>query len=413
MDNPLRLTPAQFWLRYERYPLLLARLVFFSVVLAVIWWVLRSIDSVLVPVMLSMLLAYLLDPTIDWFEERGFDRTVGIVLFTGAGGVLLAIFALFLYPTVSHIGSRIVQGVPELLTLAQDRWLPWAEEQLGVQAHGSVRELLGDLTSRASANVPGLIGGATSSIGEAWSQTGAVASGLLNLVLVPILTFYFLRDFDIMKAEAAEFLPVKYKDWIVGRLEQMDRVVGAWIRGQIEVSIILGVMYAIGLGVTFGMYASKPLDGVISGVAIGMVGGLLNIVPYLGFVIAFVMAVLLALLDWSGWEPLVGVLLTFAVAQTLEGYVVTPRIVGEKVGLSPVVVIIALLLGAEVLGLLGVLLAIPIVGSLKVLLPDLLAMYRRSDLYLGELVWRARDLEEDASESTDPPPSEPTEEPPE
>ena len=180
----------------------------------------------------------------------------------------------------------------------------------------------------------------------------------------------------------------------------MDNVVGAWIRGQIEVSIILGLMYALGLAITFGMYGEARIDGMISGIAIGMVGGLLNIVPYLGFLIAFVMAILLALLDWAGWEPLVGVLLTFAIAQTLEGYVVTPRIVGEKVGLSPVVVIIALLLGAEVLGLLGVLLAIPVVGSLKVLLPDLIDMYKRSDWFLGELVWSAADLE---SYDSDPP----------
>ena len=134
VDNPLRLSRAQFWLRYQRYPLLLARLIFFAVVLAAIYWVLRSIDAVLVPVLLSMLLAYLLDPTIDWFEARGFNRTVGIALFTGAGGILLAIFALFLYPTVSHIGSRIVEGVPELLSLARDAVVALGGGSVGIRS---------------------------------------------------------------------------------------------------------------------------------------------------------------------------------------------------------------------------------------------------------------------------------------
>ncbi len=401
--NPLRLTPAQYWLRYLRYPLLLARLVFFVLVAGGVWWVLQAISAVLVPIFLALLLAYLLDPAVDWFEDRGFNRTTGIALFALAGGGLLAVFALFLYPTVSHIGQRIVVGVPDLLTVANDQWLPWLEDQVGFTTHVGIREIFAELTTRASDNVPDLLGRASASIANAWSRTGALASGLVNLVLIPILTFYFLRDFDDMKAATAEYLPVRYEAWVLGRLSEMDRVVGAWIRGQIEVSVILGVMYAVGLAVTFGLYGPDPASGVVSGIAVGMVGGLLNIVPYLGFVIAFVMAVLLALLDWTGPEQLVGVLLTFGVAQALEGYVVTPRIVGEKVGLSPVVVIIALLLGAEVLGLLGILLAIPVVGSLRVLLPDLIALYKRSDLFLGELVWSPGDPP--ASEDPAPPQS--------
>ena len=409
MNNPLNISSAQFWLRYQRYPMLLARLVFFALVLGATWWVLRSLSGVLVPVTLSMLLAYLLDPTIDWFEARGFNRTVGIVLFTGLAGLLFAVMGLFLYPTVLRIGEGIYRDVPMLFTTAESELVPWIEGQLaaqGLEMETGVSDILGDLSNRASENIPSILGDASSYVAGLFTQTGAAAAWLFNLVLIPILTFYFLRDFDINKMIVADYLPVKYKPLIIDRLTEMDRVVGAWLRGQIEVSIILGVLYAIGLAISFGLYTGDSTEGIVSGLAIGMVGGLLIIVPYLGFAIAFVMAGLVSLLAWAegaGWSAFIGVLLTFSIAQTLEGYVVTPLVVGKKVGLSTVVVIIALLLGVEVLGLLGALLAIPVVGSLKVLLPDLIDMYKRSDLFLGDLVWSAKDLEKKAHAHDDAP----------
>jgi predicted PurR-regulated permease PerM len=196
-----------------------------------------------------------------------------------------------------------------------------------------------------------------------------------------VLTFFFLRDFDRMRLAAVEYLPAHNRDWWLERIAQMNVVVGAWFRGQVEVAAILSLLYAVGLGVVFGIAGI----GVISGVAIGLLSGLLNIIPYFGFLIGIVLSVLLAVLDWHGLGPLIGVIVVFAVVQGLEGYVVTPRVVGEKVGLPPVVVIITLLIGGQVLGLLGVLLAIPIAGVIRVLVPDAIGWYRRSDLYTGAI----------------------------
>ena len=155
-----------------------------------------------------------------------------------------------------------------------------------------------------------------------------------------------------MRLAVVDYLPLHNREWLLIRIGRMDEVVGAWFRGQLEVALCLAALYAAGLAVTFGLAGV----GVSTGVAIGLVSGFLNIVPYFGFVIGFGLSVLVCLVDWQPWA-LLGVLLTFSVVQALEGYVITPRIVGEKVGLSPVVVIIALLVGGELLGLLGVLLA--------------------------------------------------------
>lgn len=379
------LDPGHLWLRYERYPYLLTKILTFGLVALAVYLVLRAVQDVLTPVLLALFLAYLLDPAVDWFEARGFSRTVGILLFLVLGGCCIALFVLFLYPTVAHLILRATNSVPVLIDLLQHRTLPWIERDVLPWAGGfgletDLDSVVGEFVEVLRGQLPQLTNRATRAFTEVWTRVGVLVASLLNIVLVPVLTFYFLRDFDRMRLATVEYLPAHNRDWLLERITRMDEVMGAWFRGQVQVAMILAVMYAVGLGLTFGLSGS----GATSGVAIGILAGLLNIVPYFGFLIGFVLSVLLALLDWSGtlW-PLVGVLVTFAVVQGLEGYVVTPRIVGEKVGLSPVVVIIALLLGGSLLGLLGVLLALPLAGILRVLLPDVVAWYRASDLYTG------------------------------
>ncbi|MEO0601515.1 MAG: AI-2E family transporter [Myxococcota bacterium] len=375
--------PPEFWRRYERYPFLLAKILFFVLIALGGYALLRTVSNVLLPIVLAMLLAYVLDPAVDWFEERGFSRTTSIVLFLVLGAIVLFLLAVFLYPTISHLVARIQSGFPSLLLLAETEWIPWIEEQLEVDTPLSLRELFQDAISRSREYIPSLLqtlsDTLSAALAQVWTQTTVVVNWLVTLVLIPVLAFYFLRDFDRMKEVAVGYLPLPRRDWLLERLRRMDEVVGLWIRGQLEVALVLASMYSIGLGITFGLGEA----GVSSGVAIGIFAGLLNVVPYLGFLVGFSLATLLALLDWSGWGGLVGVFLTFGVVQGIEGYIVTPRIVGDKVGLSPVAVIIALLFGAELLGLLGVLLAIPVVGSLRVLLPDLVAWYQRTEFYRG------------------------------
>jgi predicted PurR-regulated permease PerM len=387
------LDSGHLWLRYERYPYLLAKILTFGLVAYGLYSILAAVQDVLTPVLLALFLAYLLDPAVDWFESRGFSRTVGILLFLAIGGACIALFVLFLYPTVAHIIARITNGVPLLIDLLQHRTLPWLEREVLPRAGGwfgfepDLDALLTESVDTLRGQLPQLTQRATRALAEVWASVGALVASLLNIVLVPVLTFYFLRDFDRMRLSTVQYLPVHNREWLLTRIASMDVVMGAWFRGQVQVAMILAGMYAFCLGLTFGLSGT----GTTSGVAIGILAGLLNIVPYFGFLIGFVLSVLLALLDWTGtlW-PLVGVLVTFAVVQGLEGYVVTPRIVGEKVGLSPVVVIIALLLGASLLGLLGVLLALPIAGVARVLLPDVVAWYRSSDLYTGAVpgIWQ-------------------------
>jgi predicted PurR-regulated permease PerM len=367
----------------------LAKLVTYVLIAYGLFAVLNSVQEVLTPILVALFIAYLLDPAVDWFEARGLSRTVGILAFLLIGGAGVTLFLFFLYPTVAHILARVGAGIPAFIELVQDSgipWvstdlLPWLEYNLGVEV-GTVDQWTQSIADMAKNQLPGLVQRITGFLQQLWSQTGNIVASLLNLVLVPVMTFYFLRDFDRMRLSMVEYLPEYNRDWLLERITKMDEVVGAWFRGQLEVAMVLSVLYAGGLALVFGLSGI----GLTSGIAIGILAGLLNVVPYFGFLVGFVLSVLLAVLDWAGWMPLIGVGVVFAVVQGLEGYVVTPRIVGEKVGLSPVVVIIALLLGGQLLGPLGILLALPLAGSLRVLLPDAIAWYRKSDLYAGEAV---------------------------
>jgi predicted PurR-regulated permease PerM len=379
-EHPSGLPPELVWHRYTRYPFVLARVAALTLGAFVVWWALTSVEAVLFPVFLSLLLAYLLDPAVDWFEARGFDRTTGIGLFSAIGAVLIGIFLLFLLPTARGLVHTVVEGVPALLVAVETQAVPWVEQQTGFVVPASLSALIAEYQGTLSAQLPSILQRLGNGLGDLLSRTTDVISGALNLVMIPVFTFYFLRDFDKMRLALVEYLPSHNRDWTLERIRRMDEVVGAWFRGQVEVACILAGLYAVGLAITFGVTGI----GATSGIAIGLMAGILNIIPYFGFVIGFGLSVLISVISW---EPaaLVGVLITFAVVQGLEGYVITPRVVGEKVGLSPVVVIIALLLGGELLGLLGVLLALPVAGIARVLLPDLMEQYRQSTFFTGKV----------------------------
>jgi len=372
------------------------------VVLVAIYVVLQSVESVLFPLLVSIFIAYLLDPVIDWFEDHGVSRTVAILLFLGLGFWGVVGFLLILYPTIAHEIASVGEKWPRFTDAIQNDAIPWIEANTGIEVPENFAAIMAEYGETVKAQVPGVAKGASTWLVGMWSRTGAIVASALNLVMIPVFTFYFLRDFDQMRRAAVDYIPLPQRDFILSRIKMMDEVVGAWFRGQVEVAVILAVLYAFGLGIVFWAMGV----GVTAGISIGILTGLLNIVPYFGFAIGFVLSLSMVLLEWSGWVPLVGVLAVFGIVQALEGYVITPRIVGEKVGLSPVVVIIVLLLGGEVLGLVGVLLAIPIAGIVRVLLPDLVSLYKTSHFYTGEIDGHAAEGDSalEGDETADPEP---------
>lgn len=352
-----------------RYVHLLAKLLFWAGIATLVYLVLRSISGALSMLFVSLLLAYILDPLVDWFEERRISRSLAIVILMVGTILFVGGFLLWIVPTL--VGELGGAGVRLRAWIGDEDTgvIAWVQERIGMDA----AELLARVREKAQEVAPQALEVVGEFLKGALTKTAGVVGWLVNVLMVPIFVFYFLRDFDEMKAQAASLIPLHRRDFVIERARRVDGVVGEWLRGQVKVALILAGLYAVGLAIA----------GVKLGVPIGILAGLLNIVPYLGFAFGFGLAVLMALLVWTGVGTLIGVVVVFAVVQLLEGYVITPKIVGEKVGLSPVSVILVLLIGGELLGLLGFVLAVPVAGAAKTILVEVIDWYRGSRHYTG------------------------------
>ncbi len=211
-------------------------------------------------------------------------------------------------------------------------------------------------------------------LGKVTSSGIGIALWLTNLVLVPVVAFYLLRDWDRLVATIDRMLPRSIQPTIAHLARESDAILGAFVRGQLLVMLALGAFYGAGLAVV----------GLNVGPLIGMVAGLLSFVPYLGFIIGFVAAIIAALVQFGDWAHVLAVCGVFVVGQLLEGYVLVPKLVGDKIGLHPVAVIFAVMAGGYLFGFLGVLLALPAASVIMVLLRYLLERYRLSELYNEE-----------------------------
>lgn len=327
----------------------------------------------LTPVFFAFLIAYMLDPVIDRFEARGHSRAVGIavMLTVVLGG--LAMLVAFALPRALHELADFVLELPRLVRDLLDALEPTLSE-LGVTVPHSVDEALQqfqvDVRELAQQAAPPLIAVLKWFGGETLSVVGALAS----MLLVPVFATYLLFDFDRITAGARELVPPRFRSDVVEIARDVDAILGEFIRGQLIVMLILAVLYSL----------AYSLLGVKLAILIGVVAGFLSFIPYVGGGVALVMAVAMSLIYWSGWGQLVGVLVAYTIIQVLEGFVITPRVVGDKVGLPAVWVLFALMVGGEVFGFMGVLLALPAAAVIKIFVMRGLTWYRASALFLGE-----------------------------
>lgn len=341
-----------------------------ALLVAVLLYLLHNILS---PFLVGILLAYLADPLVDRLERAGLSRTWGVVVVFSLFTLLFMALLLVLTPMLAKQLVRLYELAPQMLDWLQHVALPWVQSRLGladgfwkfdkikaaIGAHmGQTTDIVGVLLSQATASSLALIG---------W---------LANLVLIPVVGFYLLRDWDLMMAKLRSLLPRQREEQVVGLAGECHEVLGAFVRGQLLVMLALGVIYSTGL----------MLVGLELGLLIGMLAGLAAIVPYMGFIIGIGAALVAGLFQFSGeLYPMLGIVAVFMVGQALEGMVLTPLLVGDRIGLHPVAVIFAILAGGELFGFTGVLLALPVAAVIMVLLRHVHDLYKESDMYAGEI----------------------------
>ncbi|HEV2620551.1 MAG TPA: AI-2E family transporter [Frateuria sp.] len=337
-------------------------------IVLVIGFLVWLLAPVLMPFAIAGMLAYLGDPLADRLERRGMNRTLAVSIVFFVLVLLLIGALLLLVPLIYHQVENLIRNLPHYVDWAQNVALPWLQHKLNLDPDAFDT---GRLMAAIRAHIGSIGAVATSVLGTVSRSSLGAVMWLTNLVLIPVVSFYLLRDWDHLIAYIDRVLPRSVQPTVVHLARESDAVLGAFVRGQLLVMLGLGIYYG----------GSLTLVGLSVGPLIGMVAGLLSFVPYLGFMVGFGAAIIAALVQYGDWTHPLVVCGVFVVGQLLEGYVLVPKLVGDKIGLHPVAVIFAVLAGGYLFGFLGVLLALPAASVIMVLLRYLLERYRLSDLY--------------------------------
>jgi len=322
----------------------------------------------LTPLAAAFVIAYLLDPIIDRFEARRVRRSIAIfVLLALVGGVFFG-GILFVLPKLQREVSALAEQMPDYLDRLVTVAIPSIEQRFGIELPHSFGDLIGSVRSGA---IPLPLEALRNLLTGAFATLTGSLGALVGLLVIPILAYYVLVEFDAIIARIGLWVPPRHRDYVFDKARTVDRLVSGFLRGQLLVAASLGALYAIGFAII----------GIDLALGVGIVAGVLALVPYLGNAVALSTATVLCILKFGFDWHLGAVLGWYAVCQSLEGFVLTPRIVGQSVGLHPAVVIVALLIGGDLFGFLGLLIAVPGAAVVKVFVDELGDAYRRSSLF--------------------------------
>jgi predicted PurR-regulated permease PerM len=323
--------------------------------------------AALTPFVAGMAVAYLLDPLADRLEGIGCPRTAAVLIILGSFLAALVIAAALLFPVLQVQIVELAARLPVYIQKVRDAAQPILERLQASLSEDEVARL-----RSAAGNVAGeAVGWLGQILGGLWSGGLALFNALSLIVIMPVVAFYLLRDWDRIVARVDSLLPLGAAETIRAQVREIDDRLSGFVRGQASVCLALGTWYGVGL----------TLVGLDFGLLIGVGAGLISFVPYLGTAVGLVVGLGLAIAQFDTWLPIGLVAAVFATGQILEGYVLTPRLVGERVGLHPVWVLFALMAGGALLGFTGVLLAVPAAAVIGVLVRFAISRYLQSPLY--------------------------------
>jgi predicted PurR-regulated permease PerM len=334
-------------------------------VLLAAFWVLKA---ALTPLAAAFVIAYLLDPLIDRFEARRVRRSIAIFVLLALVGVGLVGGILVLVPKLQREVSSLAESMPRYLERIATVAIPEIERRFEIELPHTVDDVIARVRS---GELPLPLDGIRKLLSGAFATLFGTAASLVGLLVIPILAYYLLVEFDHYVARMGAWVPPRHRAYVFEKVRTVDRLVSGFLRGQLLVAGALGTLYAVG-------FAAIGIDLAIG---VGLVAGGLSLIPYLGAAVALVSAGALAVLQFGVDWHLAAVAAWYAVCQMLESFVLTPRIVGQSVGLHPAAVIVALLIGGDLFGFLGLLIAVPAAAVVKVFVDELLALYRGSSLF--------------------------------
>lgn len=341
--------------------------VFWILLLASIGFLLYLLAPILTPFLVGTLLAYLVDPIVNKLVRFHIPRLLSVIIVFSILFLILILLIMVLIPIIEKQIVFLIELIPGIVDWIQQIMVPWFVTHFGVNEQLNVPDL--------KENLSGLLNKAEGILTWVWKtvlhSTAALLTWITNLILIPVVTFYFLLDWDRIVNGLRNLLPRNIEPTVVKLVKESDQVLSSFFRGQLLVMMSLAAIYSVGLS----------LIGLKIGVMIGLISGLLTIVPYLGFIVGIISASIAQIVQTGNLESVVWVILVFAIGQTLDAIFLTPYLVGDRIGLHPVAVIFAILAGGALFGFVGVLLALPVAAVLMVWLRYLHQRYRHSALY--------------------------------
>jgi len=323
---------------------------------------------VLTPFMIAAFFAYLGDPLADRLEKH-LSRSFSVFIVFLLISMVLLVFLLVVLPIIERQIVSLMGKLPNYIDQIQHVFIPWVLSLLGLAEISLDFDQLRTSATEHWKNAGNIAAKTFSTI----SKSGLLlATWIANLLLIPVITFYLLRDWDILVSRIHELVPRRYESIISRLAKDSDNVLSAFLRGQLLVMVVLGVLYTAGLSII----------GLDFALLIGVIAGLVSFVPYLGVIVGLIVAGVAAVLQFQEAFVLVYIALVFGVGQVVESFILTPLLVGDKIGLHPVAVIFAVLAGGQLFGFFGILLALPVAAVMMVILRYAHERYVSSQLYV-------------------------------
>ncbi len=336
-------------------------------------FLLYLLRQALFPFIIAFFLAYLLDPLLDRMEARKVPRTLGILLLLSGVAVFLFAVGLLVYPALQRGVLTVMEETPRYAAMAQAKLAPLMEK-LGSYNDAEAKKIIQEAVRKVGSLPLDILRALYGFVASTFSSVAGMLSALFGMVVIPVASFYFMRDIDRIKERMESLIPLPYRKTTLDIVNEINRMFAAFVRGQMMVALVLSFIYSVGL----------YLIGVPAGIFIGILAGFSNVVPYLPLLTGFVPALILTYLHFGFDAHLVWVLLLFGTVQIFEGFFLTPKVMGKTVGLHPVTIMLAILVGGLFFGIVGVVLAVPAAASIKVLFSHAEKKYRSSALYKGE-----------------------------
>ncbi len=343
---------------------------FLFAVIAVFFVALYLARNVLTPFAIAFALAYLLDPLADKLERWGLSRTMSVSTILFSFFLMVVLTALLLIPLLRIQVEHLASSLPDYMGQVMS-WLQPILDQVSLIDPAKIKMHLKDVFEKLGTLPLLALGSATEMLWSSLSGLMNILLVLVNILIIPVAMFYLLRDFDGINRKLGKLIPRRYRREMVNIVKEIDEVLSGFVRGQLMVATLMSGLYTLGLF----------LCGTPMSLFIGPLAGYANLVPYLGLILGFVPAAILTLLQYQDWMALLGVTVVFAVVQALESMVITPRVVGDKIGLHPVVIMLAVLVGGELFGFVGVLLGVPAAAVLNVLRRRTVTRYKNSTMF--------------------------------